>query len=779
VELVGYAQPCVAHPGDTVDVKVSSTLPEFTAEVVRLGLETRPAVPPVDGRFPGRHQELVSGSYLLAELDGDQPGAAGHTAVLWFCPTCLGGTQCLMAGQAGDTDGGWELGVGEDHRVSVTWSPGPDSPSRGISAGPVLETGHWYFAAASWDRAGSVTLVVLPRGTRGGAVPGGIPAGIPADAGPHDLGAPCPAARVISVGAAVRGGSVHRCFNGKIDTPRLFAGPLAAASLTALAADAAAARVGPLRHEWRFGPDAALPPHRVRDSGPGRCDGTLVNSPALGVTGRNWSPGTESFMVRPDEYGAAHFHEDDLTDAGWETSLSFQVPAEWPSGAYGIRLRAGQHEDVVPLIVSAGPGWSRSATTHGATTHGATTHGAASRQGPSRSGRLAAVLLPTFSYLAYANEHASWEHPISSAGDASALPVTDRDRFMAAHRLLSLYDLHPDGSGCCLSSWRRPVLNMRPGYHLPLIRGPHQFSADLELLHWLEQRQIEVDVLTDDDLHTRGAAALCPYRVVLTGSHPEYYSAQMLDGLDGYLAAGGRLMYLGGNGFYWVTTAPADDPFLIEVRRGQAGTRVWESAPGEWHQAMTGERGGLWRHRGRSPQSLAGVGFTAQGFDVSLPYRIAAGPGQERAGFILEGIDAGAPLGGSGSVLGGPAGFEIDRADPALGTPAGAVVIASARGFSHAYQGAVEDVTTADSRQGGPDSALVRSDVVFFETSAGGAVFSVGSIAWCGALRRAGAETPVGRMTGNVLTRFLDDAPFTAPGAGETAGTAMSERSAI
>ena len=113
------------------------------------------------------------------------------------------------------------------------------------------------------------------------------------------------------------------------------------------------------------------------------------------------------------------------------------------------------------------------------------------------------MLLPTFSYLAYANEHASWEHPISSAGDASALPVTDRDRFMASHRLLSLYDLHPDGSGCCLSSWRRPVLNMRPGYHLPLIRGPHQFSADLELLHWLEHRQVEVDVLTDDDLHTR------------------------------------------------------------------------------------------------------------------------------------------------------------------------------------------------------------------------------------------------------------------------------------
>jgi N,N-dimethylformamidase len=750
VELVGYAQPCVAYPGGTVDVKVSSTLPEVTAEVVRLGLQAEPAVPPAGGRFPGQYQGLLSGSYLVADLNGEEPATAGQTAALWFCPSWLSGPQCLMAGQA--RDGGWELGVGEDCRVSVAVRPGSGAPPRGHSAGPVLETGRWYFAAASWDGEGQVTLVVLPRSSASAVLPAGT--GLPADAGPHDLGVSCPAAELISVGAAVRGPGAERCFNGKIDTPRLFSGSLGAASLAALAADAPAARVGGLRHEWRFGPDASRPPFRVRDTGPGRCDGTLVNSPALGVTGRNWTPGTESFVVRPEEYRAAYFHEDDLTDAGWETSLSFQVPAEWPSGAYGIRLRAGEHEDVVPLIVSAAPGPA------GASQSPA---GRPPAGRPPAGRHRAAVLLPTFSYLAYANEHASWEHPISSAGDASALPVTDRDRFMASHRLLSLYDLHPDGTGCCLSSWRRPVLNMRPGYHLPLIRGPHQFSADLELLHWLEHRQIEVDVLTDDDLHTHGAAALSPYRVVLTGSHPEYYSTQMLDGLDGYLAAGGRLMYLGGNGFYWVTTAPEDDPFLIEVRRGQAGTRVWESAPGEWHQAMTAERGGLWRHRGRPPQALAGVGFTAQGFDASLPYRIVAGPGQERVSFILEGIDPGVPLGGSGSVLGGPAGFEIDRADPALGTPPDAVVVASAREFSHAYQGAVEDVTTADSGQGGPDSALVRSDVVFFETSAGGAVFSVGSIAWCGALRQGGAETPVGRMTGNVLTRFLHEAPFTTP----------------
>jgi len=735
VELLGYAQPIVVHPGGTVDVKVSCAWPEFTAEVIRLGLDAGAAPELTLGRFPGRRQELVGGSYFTAELGDDVPSPAGQTTTLWFRPALLAGPQCLMAGLA--EAGGWELRIGEDRRIgAVRLDADGQAAGQPVSAGPVLDTGRWYFVAASWDADGAAGLVVLPRGLPGPAVPG--------RAEPHDLGGPIPAARAVSVGAAVRGRHVHRCFNGKIDTPRVFDGTLSDADLTALAADAPAARVRGLRHEWRFSPDAALPPHRVRDTGPGRRDGTLVNSPMLGVPGRNWTPGTESFLARPDEYAAATFHEDDLADAGWETSLSFRVPDGWRSGAYGVRLRAGDdgdtvHEDVVPVIVSA-----------------------AGTRRP--GGPAAAVLLPTFSYLAYANEHASWEHPIASAGDASEMPVTDRDRFMASERLLSLYDLHPDGTGCCLSSWRRPVLNMRAGYHLPLIRGPHQFPADVELLHWLESRQVEVDVITDDDLHTQGADALAPYRVVLTGSHPEYTSTQMLDALDGYMNSGGRLMYLGGNGFYWVTTAPQDDPYLIEVRRGQAGTRVWESEPGEWHQAMTGERGGLWRHRGRPPQSLTGIGFTGQGFDVSLPYRVLADPGDARAGFILDGIDPGVPLGGGGSVLGGPAGFEIDRTDAALGTPSHAVVVASASGFSNAYQGAVEDVTTADSLQGGPDSALVRSDVVFFETVAGGAVFSVGSIAWCGALRAGGAETPVGRLTWNVLHRFLDEAVFTVPG---------------
>ena len=54
----------------------------------------------------------------------------------------------------------------------------------------------------------------------------------------------------------------------------------------------------------------------------------------------------------------------------------------------------------------------------------------------------------------------------------------------------------------------------------------------------------------------------------------------------------------------------------------------------------------------------------------------------------------------------------------------------------------------------GSQNELVRADLAFFETPAGGAVFSVGSIAWCGALSHQAYRNNVARITGNVLRRF-------------------------
>jgi N,N-dimethylformamidase len=48
----------------------------------------------------------------------------------------------------------------------------------------------------------------------------------------------------------------------------------------------------------------------------------------------------------------------------------------------------------------------------------------------------------------------------------------------------------------------------------------------------------------------------------------------------------------------------------------------------------------------------------------------------------------------------------------------------------------------------------MRCDMVFFETPNGGAVFSVGSIAYCGALSHNSYDNNVSRITENVLRRF-------------------------
>ena len=50
--------------------------------------------------------------------------------------------------------------------------------------------------------------------------------------------------------------------------------------------------------------------------------------------------------------------------------------------------------------------------------------------------------------------------------------------------------------------------------------------------------------------------------------------------------------------------------------------------------------------------------------------------------------------------------------------------------------------------------------MAFFETGRGGAVFSVGSITYCGSLSHNGYDNNISRITWNVLDRFLNPAPF-------------------
>jgi N,N-dimethylformamidase len=125
---------------------------------------------------------------------------------------------------------------------------------------------------------------------------------------------------------------------------------------------------------------------------------------------------------------------------------------------------------------------------------------------------------------------------------------------------------------------------------------------------------------------------------------------------------------------------------------------------------------------------------------------------------VFDGVKAGVGevFGTEGPGLGGAAGDELDRADVTLGTPADAVVLASSVGHSAQIALVPEEI---DHSYAAPPTGIhpkVRADVVLFGRPGGGAVFSVGSIAWSTAMTHAGGDNDTARITGNVLDRFRD-----------------------
>ena len=439
-----------------------------------------------------------------------------------------------------------------------------------------------------------------------------------------------------------------------------------------------------------------------------------------------------SWRHAPEQYGAIHFHDDDIYDCGWETDFSFTVPEGLKSGVYAMRLTCGALSDTIPFFVRPKPGQPTST---------------------------ACVLVPTFTYTVYSNYARGVTNDVyrerAAAWGAREWTADDHQDYG-----LSTYNFHSDGSGIGYASRLRPMITVRPGflsYHDPRGSGLRHLPADTHLFDWLEAMGHDADVITDHDLHAGGVELLAPYKVVMTASHPEYHTQETLDAITAYTKGGGRLMYLGGNGFYWRVAVHSEWPGAVEIRRNEGGIRAWAADPGEYYNSFDGQYGGLWRRNGRPPQQLTGVGFTSQGIFEGSYYRRQPGADDPRAGWIFEGVED-EILGDFGLSGGGAAGFELDRADTRLGTPPHALVLATSE--AHKPENFVlvheEMLTQYNTWPGLPADELIRADMVYFETPNGGAVFSVGSITFCGSLAHNQYDNNISRIVNNVLTRFRE-----------------------
>jgi N,N-dimethylformamidase len=377
-----------------------------------------------------------------------------------------------------------------------------------------------------------------------------------------------------------------------------------------------------------------------------------------------------------------------------------------------------------------------------------------------------AILLPTVSYHVYGNYvRPGWGRNNRARAEAwGAIQHTPDENLELG---LSPYNFHSDGSGVAMASMFRPMIDKRVK-HFEMMdpaeygSGCYWINVDSYIVDWLTRKGIPHDVVTDHDLHAEGVSLLEPYSLVITCQHPEYHTTEMLDGLEGFLAKGGRLMYLGGNGFYWKTVFHPQAPYALEVRRAEGGIRLWATEVGESYHAFDGSYGGLWRRIGRPANKLVGNGFSSQGVYLGFPYTVADAIADRRVAFLREGLETelrpGVRFGERGFMGGGAAGHELDRWDPKLGSPRHALIVASAVVDHPQYQPVNED------RLGhvwpGPLEAVIRSDIVFFETPAGGAVLSVGSMNFVGALPVDGYDNLLTRMMTNAVKRFVDPAPF-------------------
>lgn len=434
----------------------------------------------------------------------------------------------------------------------------------------------------------------------------------------------------------------------------------------------------------------------------------LSGNPTFCVTSPRWDGTALDPRLAPTHYDAVHFHDTDIAGLDWPVTHQLQVPIDAESGVYAFELVSGETTERIPFFVA-----------------------------PSAPTASLAFVAPTATYLAYADEYLP-PHLYEWVG-------TDRGHeFARDNQLRSLYDYHGDGSGVSLVSTRKPKATLRDDYRYPLCGDPHNLPVDLHFLKFCARQGIAIDVLTDADLHMGGLQLVARYRAVLTGSHPEYLSVQMEQAYRDFVANGGHLAYLGGNGFA-ATVAYRDD--LMELRRGptQSG-RTWDGPLAEMNLALTNEPGGYLRDRGKGEYNLVGVGIALMGFSPALPYQRAEASYSNDFAWLFDGVDD--TFGETGIVQGAAAGYEVDAVNFQLGSPSDIVILATATGFPDSY---VDDA--GKWFEGGSSERLAhrRCDMTYRSHASGGSIFTASSVSFLGGLPHRGHENSLGRLVLNLL----------------------------
>ncbi len=231
----------------------------------------------------------------------------------------------------------------------------------------------------------------------------------------------------------------------------------------------------------------------------------------------------------------------------------------------------------------------------------------------------------------------------------------------------------------------------------------HLARAELWILGWLEDQGYQPDVYTDIDFHNHGLD-FSQYKCLVLNTHPEYWSLQMWTNVQSFLAGGGSLLYLGGNGIYEDAEYSIDQTGMIFLAGVEGGDRTIA----------------LFRNlKPGGEQVILGVSFDGGLYGTHAPYQV------RQAGhpfFHCTGLSNGDDFGATGLNThygnGEASGWEVDTTNTVKfdgsstsgsGLPSGLVVLA-----------------TGLNRWTG--SEWVGADMTYYDHPGGGFVLSTGSI---------------------------------------------------
>jgi hypothetical protein len=254
-------------------------------------------------------------------------------------------------------------------------------------------------------------------------------------------------------------------------------------------------------------------------------------------------------------------------------------------------------------------------------------------------------------------------------------------------------------------------------------------------LQWAEKNGYVFDYCSTLDLHL-DPQILGPYRLMLSIGHDEYWTFEMRDQVEAFIACGGNVCFLSANTCYWQarldfsngnrimycykeTEAGAGHPDPVRTDPRKVTVRWYEAPVNRPETKLTGvsyEYGAGWWNDPIVPAARY-RGYTV----VDASHWV----------FAESGVSNGDILGQGTSVDDAILGYETDAVG--VGTPANFHTLA-----------------TADLSDWGPGGQAGKATMGIYRRN--GVVFTAGTVNWAGGLRTDGTVTPVDHITRNLLT---------------------------